>query len=459
MTVVSTATAQLERDLAAIVGDAYVCEDAGPLTGFAIDGVRPGMWVVPGSAGEIAAVVRLANERRASVTVAGGFTKQSLGNVPEKVDILLRTDRLNRVLHFDPGDLTIGVEAGCRLGDVQKRVAESGLLLPLDAASAQRATIGGALATASFGPLKHGFGGVREYCIGVSFVTGDGRVAKAGGRVVKNVAGYDLMKLMIGSHGTLGVITSANFRLFPAPRQTATFIAEFADCRAAMEFCGLVGRSSLSPICLEIVSPRAHEYIGGSGEAWSVALRASGSDAVVGRYRRELIRSTKTELSGEQEERFWDGVREFAETAPKKHQNAMVLEMHLRFSAVAEVLTAAEQAATDHNFLFACAGRAGVASLVVALAPLSVDPPGVTQYANAVSAIRKVVPEDGTALVVRCPREAKGYFSVWGRRDPLVTKSASSEEWGTSSSDLQAMRAVKKALDPNGILNRGRFLF
>ena len=161
MTVASAATVQLGRELASIVGDAYACQDAGPLTGFAIDGVRPGMWVLPGSVEEIAAVVRIANERRASVSVAGGFTKQAMGNVPEKVDILLRTDRLNRVLHFDPGDLTVGVEAGCRLGDVQKRVAKNALLLPLDPAKAQQATIGGVMATASFGPLKHGFGGVR----------------------------------------------------------------------------------------------------------------------------------------------------------------------------------------------------------------------------------------------------------------------------------------------------------
>jgi len=363
------------------------------------------------------------------------------------------------VLHFDPGDLTIGVEAGCRLGDLQKSVAENGLLLPLDSAKAQQATIGGLLATASFGPLKHGFGGVREYCIGVSFVTGDARIAKAGGRVVKNVAGYDLMKLMIGSHGTLGVITSANFRLFPAPKQTATFISQFADCQTAMEFCGWVRRSPLSPICLEIVSPRAHEYVGGASDTWSVAMRASGSDAVLGRYRRELSTSTSRELTGAEEERFWGGVREFAETVHKKHQNAMLMEVHLRSGAVCDVLRAAEQAATDHNFLFAGAGSAGVASLVVALAPLSVDPPAVTQYAHVLEAIRKAMPKDGAAVVMRCPREAKTYFSVWGKAYPLPTKSVSSEGWDTTSNDIEAMRAVKRALDPNGIMNRGRFLF
>jgi glycolate dehydrogenase FAD-binding subunit len=443
MTVASTATAQLGRELAAIVGEAYVCDDPGALTGFAIDGVRPGMWVLPGSPEEIAAIVRLANERRAAVTVTGGFTRQSIGNVPEKVDVLLRTDRLTRVLHFDPGDLTIGVECGCKLRDIRERVAEKSLLLPLDPANAARGTIGGALATSSFGPLKHGFGGAREYCIGVSFVTGDGRIAKAGGRVVKNVAGYDLMKLMIGCHGTLGVITSANFRLFPAPKQTATFVGEFADCKSAMEFCGSVRRSPLSPICMEVISPRAHEYVGDSGEGWAAAIQASGSDAVLARYRRELSTNTKRELAGADEERFWSAVREYAETVSKRHQNAMLMELHLRSSAVCEVLPMAEQAATDQNCLFAVVGRAGAASLVIALVPISVDPSAVSQYTNAVSAIRKAMPKDGAAVVVRCPREAKAYFSVWGE----------------TANDMEAMQAVKRVLDPNGILNRGRFLF
>ena len=443
MTVASTATAQLGRQLASIVGEANVCDNPGALTGFAIDGVRPGMWVLPGSPEEIAAIARLANERRASVTVAGGFTRQSMGTIPENLDILLRTDRLNRVQHFDPGDLTVGVQAGCKLRDTREHVAENGLLLPLDPANSQHATIGGTLATSAFGPLKHGFGGVREYCIGVSFVTGDGRIAKAGGRVVKNVAGYDLMKLMIGSHGTLGVITSANFKLFPAPKQTATFIAEFSNCKDAVEFCGTVRRSPLSPICLEILSPRSHEYIGESSESWTVALRAAGSDAVLGRYRRELSTRTRRELAGSDEERFWDCVREFAETLPKKHQNALLMELHLRPSVVADLLLAAERAAIDNNFLFAGTGRVGLASLVVALVPLSVDPPAVSQYASVVAAIRDAMPKDGAAVVVRCPREAKAYLSVWGE----------------TANDLEGMKAIKRALDPNGILNRGRFLF
>ena len=137
--------------------------------------------------------------------------------------------------------------------------------------------------------MRHGYGGLRDYCIGIKFVTGDGRKAKGGGRVVKNVAGYDLMKLLIGSQGTLGVITGASFKLFPAPRQTRTFVAEFARIAEAVEFRNRVLRSPLSPMCLELVSPRAGELLSlPSTERWRVALRAAGTDAVLARYRSEL---------------------------------------------------------------------------------------------------------------------------------------------------------------------------
>src|SRR5206468_5459380 len=176
---------------------------------------------------------------------------------PERVDIVLSAARLNGVEHYDPGDLTLGVAAGTTLAQLDAVLAANVQFLPIDAMLPERATIGGVLATAANGPLKHGYGSVRDFCIGVSFVTAEGRIAKGGGRVVKNVAGYDLMKLMIGSHGTLGVIVGGNFKVFPLPRQTRTFVCEFATVAEAINFRNRVMASPLSPMCMEIASPRA----------------------------------------------------------------------------------------------------------------------------------------------------------------------------------------------------------
>lgn len=438
-----TTALQLGQPLRSIVGVDQVCDDPSLLTPFALEGSRPAVSVSPATAEEISAILRFSNEHHLHVVPCGGFTNQGLGSLPKAIDILLRTERLNQTLHYDPGDLTIGVSAGVKVAAVQHMTSDDNLILPLDGPRATQATIGGALATASFGPLKHGFGGSREFCIGVSFVTGDGRIAKAGGRVVKNVAGYDLMKLMIGSNGTLGVIVSANFKLFPAPRHTCTFIADFANLEEALSFRRSIQRSPLSPMCLEIISPMAHSYLSETGTGnWAIAVRAGGSDSVLSRYRRELGTAIARELDGEREATYWRTIQDFLATIQGQHHNALILVAHLPNSEVRDALTRAEQIGTENNFLFAAVGRAALASLVLAFIPISVDPPSVTQYASAVSQVRASLPRDSACVVLRCPPEAKHHLDVWG----------------ASTNDLAAMRTVKRVLDPNGILNRGRFL-
>ena len=138
----------------------------------------------PASAEEVAAILRMAMARDLVVVPSGGFTQQAIGFVPPRVDILLRTSRMKSVRYYDPGDLTFGAEAGITVAEIEQRLAEKSQWLPFDVPQPQSATLGGVLATAAHGPLKHAFGGVREFCIGVTFVTGDGTVAKGGGRVV-----------------------------------------------------------------------------------------------------------------------------------------------------------------------------------------------------------------------------------------------------------------------------------
>ena len=152
-------------------------------------------------------------------------------------------------------------------------------------------------------------------------MTGDGRRAKGGGRVVKNVAGYDLMKLLIGSYGTLAVITSASFKLFPAPRQTRTFLAEFGTPKEALEFRDRVLRSPLSPMCLEMVSPGARKLMRPemTSDAWVICVRAAGSDAVLARYRKELGSAITRELEGDRRSKDVAGHRELSRAARRDH--------------------------------------------------------------------------------------------------------------------------------------------
>lgn len=450
-------TGSFSRELAAIVGEQNVAVTE---TSIAINGILPSIAVSPGSAEEVAAVLAFANGRGLVVAPAGGFTKQDIGGIPERMDILLRTERLGGIQTYDPGDLTVSVSAGFPFAEVQRALAEHHQWLPYDAASMDRATVGGCVATAASGPLRHAFGGLRDFCIGVQFATADGKLGKGGGMVVKNVAGYDLMKLITGSYGTLAVITRANFKVFPRPRQTRTFLCSFGSLDEALKFRTRIFASPLQPICLEILSPRTQEYLGDlqparnpdeyapvqpvalSSKIWQIALRATGSDTILARYQRELGAEVSSELEGTNEERFWRWVMHFEYTVLARHQNAMVLYTHLPISGVGPAIQAAERIASDYNFIPAVLGRAATGNLIAAFMPLSVDPPSAMQYANCVSAFRGLLPPGSSAEVAHCPKEAKAHFDVWG----------------TTPTDITMMQAVKKAIDPNNILNRGRFI-
>jgi glycolate oxidase FAD binding subunit len=343
--------------------------------------------------------------------------------------------------------------------DMQRELAQHQQWIPLDPPN-PAATVGGLMATADSGPLKSSFGGVRDFCIGVQFVTPDGKVAKGGGRVVKNVAGYDLMKLLIGSYGSLAIITKANFKVYPAPRQTRAFICSFHSLAEALAFRDKVLRSPLTPICLELISPHAAEYLSDPPQPrdpdvhapsqplpprcddWPVALRATGSDNVLARYRKELGSAVSRELEGAAEEQFWTWVAQFEHSVLHRHRNAMIVHTNVTIQNVDAAVKALERAAPDYNFIPALAGRAATGNLIAAFIPLSVDPPASMQYANCASAFRSLLPPDSSAMVLYCPKEAKAYFNVWG----------------SSPTDVTMMRAVKQAIDPARILNRGRFI-
>ncbi len=369
---------------------------------------------------------------------------------------------MSGIEHYDPGDLTVGINAGTPFAQVQQQLAVHGQWLPCDAANLDRASIGGLLATAAAGPLRSAFGGMRDFCIGIQFATAEGKIAKGGGRVVKNVAGYDLMKLLIGSYGSLAVITKANFKVFPKPQCTRTFVCAFASLDEALKFRSLVFRSPLTPLCLEIMSPRAFEYVcdpptvrhpddyapaqpvssPSSFSAWQIMLRAAGSDKVLARYASELSSAVTRELNGTEEETFWSWVSRFEYALLNRHRNAMVMYSHLALQNVGPAIQALERAAPDYNFVPAVLGRAATGNLVMAFMPLSVDPPSAMQYANCASALRGMFPPGSSAEVAHCPTEAKLHFDVWG----------------STPTDVGMMRAVKQAIDPNNILNRGRFI-
>jgi glycolate dehydrogenase FAD-binding subunit len=413
------------RELRAVCGDEHV-----------VDRENGELDVRPASAEEVCEVLRIANERERKVAVVGGGTE--FRTVPGLADILLHTARLDQIEHYDHADLTVGVGAGMTIAQLNTLLGADQLMFAGDPSLPERCTVGGLLAKAGHGPLRHGYGAVRDYCIGVRFVTGDGRRAKGGGRVVKNVAGYDLMKLLIGSYGTLAVITSASFKLFPAPRQTRTYLAEFSTAAEALRFRDGVMRSPLSPMCLELVSPGARKLMRPemTDDSWVMCVRAAGSDAVLARYRRELGSAITRELDLEDERKMWRAIENFPVSQDRSHGAAQngshpqVVELTVWPRDVAAIVDTLLDTPATGGPNVCMVGRVGLGHMLVTTADGGPD-----RISALVSALRTKLGDRAGAKVM-----------------------GASNPWPIAPATLDSMRAVKRALDPRNVL-RGREIF
>jgi glycolate oxidase FAD binding subunit len=225
----------------------------------AVGGIVPSIVVSPGDEGEVASVLSAATARGLVVVPRGGGTKIDWGSPPERCDVLLSTSRIEGIVDHEPADLVCVVRAGTTLGHLQETLASvPGFRqrLMLDPPQGGRATIGGVIATAASGPLRTRFGTPRDLVIGASFVLSDGTIGRSGGKVVKNVAGFDVAKLLVGSLGTLAVVTEVAFRLHPLPAASRMVILESRSVLDLCEFAARVGRLQVTPSVVDLHWPQ-----------------------------------------------------------------------------------------------------------------------------------------------------------------------------------------------------------
>ncbi|HKZ27116.1 MAG TPA: FAD-binding oxidoreductase, partial [Rubrobacteraceae bacterium] len=244
----ATGTKVSLEDLQEIVGEEHAREATSE---DAVDGVSPSFVAEPGSVEEMSELMRLASGEGLSVGPRGGGTKMHLGNPPRELDLVLSTTRMNEVIEHAPGDQVVRVQGGTRLEDLQSQLAGEEQMLGIDPPE-EGATVGGIVASNASGPRRLRYGTIRDLIIGIEVVLSDGTVAKAGGKVVKNVAGYDLSKLFTGSLGTLGLIATCNFRLHPRPEAARTVAVELPDTVSAGEAVQAIVHAQLVPSALEL---------------------------------------------------------------------------------------------------------------------------------------------------------------------------------------------------------------
>jgi len=414
--------ASLTAELESLLGrDAVLPEP--PL--FAVDGLVPRAALAPGSVEEVAAAMGFAHERGLAVIPWGSGSLMQIGNVPQRYDIALGLSRLDRVLEHEPADLTATVQAGITLGDLQQQLGQGGQFLPLDPPAGHRATIGGILAANASGPSRHAYGTARDITIGMRVVTADGRITRAGGRVVKNVAGYDLCKLYIGCLGTLGVIVEATFKLAPLPKAERIVVASFAAPPAACAFAAELQRRGLSMRALQLLNPVAASATGLSREGgYALIVDLAGSTEAVERSRREiggLAREAGAQL------------RDVDSRTPVWPEGTELLCKAVVLPTRIPALIEAGEALPGSPRIIA-QPTVGVVHASWA---------GAADAENVVSALQSATAGLGGTLVVEaCPPELKPRLDVFGEPPPAF--------------DL--MRRVKQQFDPKGVLSPGRYV-
>ena len=448
----ATALSQLTE----IVGEANIVRDPRQLTRYDIDSKTPSAAVRPAAEAEVADIVKFAGREKLACVVSGAQTKLGIGMPPRRYDLALDLSRLDRIIAYDPEDLTLSAEAGTPLSKIASVLAEHDQFIPLTVPFMARATIGGTIVSGVDSPLRHSYGTARDFVLGMNFVTGDGIAAKSGGRVVKNVSGYDIHKMLIGSLGTLGAITRINFRTFPLPRQTRTFVAEFRGSREACEFRNAIVGSVLRPRTLEIVSESARGQLLPAEKAraafgdnrWSVYVAFAGDEDVLKRNYKELeaarhsedrVSEWLRELNPVDEQSVMSIVSEFPAAILKRFPAAAILKI----SALGAELPDLASYTASIEMPWAVVMR-GLGVAYLALWP----PDGsegslhvLKQHCRRIFALAGKPPFRHVTLPW-CPSALKRDIDIWG---PLPAS-------------FELMKKLKNVFDPGGILSPGRFM-
>jgi glycolate oxidase FAD binding subunit len=413
---------RLTQRFAAELGDDSVAADSAQLDSRKVDGQLPDLVCRPANEAQLSVALRLCAEHEAAVIPWGGGTAMAIGNAPRHIDVVISTERLARIIDHDHANLTVSAESGVVLTRLQGELANEHQFAPLEAPFSDCATIGGIIAANLNGPRRSYYGSVRDLVIGIRVVLIGGEKIKAGGKVVKNVAGYDMCKLFVGSLGTLGIISEATVRLAPLPESSATLVVSgsFDDAR---QFANELGRTRLLPAAVILRL---------EGNHWLLAVRLEGFAETVARSQREVrgiadsLGLKVQVLTADEQGAFWRFVEDFP-----LQTETLVFRVTL---PRAELFPCVQTFSRWENVTVVADAIAGTAWLAAAPTPTALQ-----RFLELAARARD---RRGHAIIFSAPAELKRGVEVWGESPPT----------------LSLMRGVKHQFDPKELLNPGRFL-
>lgn len=389
----------------------------------AVAGVQPKLILEPDTEQQLAAALRIANDAGLGVIPRGGGTKLCWGNPPKRADIILSTARLNKIIEHPWADLTVSVEAGCTVQKLQTALAQHGQRLALDPLWPEHATIGGVLSVNDSGTLRLRFGALRDLIIGATIALPDGTLASSGGKVVKNVAGYDLQKLVTGAFGTLGVITRAVFRLHPLPYNTKTLSVSTGSLQRMQQLIPAVQNSQMAHTSLQTRVEEVGEPI--------VDILFEGTEEGIAAQEAQLRHLAQGTSVLETPHAVWQSMQELWTAA----ESAAIAKIVVLPTEIARTIETIQHVA--------CSNEANWKSVIQATGI------GILHFAGTLESIH--------AGLLQLRREFQGdsaSLTVLQRPAGLAPIDA----WGEPGDALSLMRAVKRQFDPRGTVNPGRFV-
>jgi glycolate dehydrogenase FAD-binding subunit len=470
------------NELRELMGQNAVTVEPDQLSRFRVDHLTPQAVVFPKNTRQVSEVVRLAHTHNLGLIPWGSGTQMTMGNPPKRLDLVLATSRMNHIIDVDTANLTITVEAGVKFRDIQARLAtqedrcylpledlateadevicsdrsHSGSFLPMDPPQADKATIGGIIATNAAGPRRLLYRLPRDLILGVRMVTPTGDIIGSGGKTVKNVSGYDVSKLAVGSLGSLGVICEITFKLLPLPEKMETLLFSFNSFDAASAFANQIFETSLLPAAVEVLTEGACNRLpmegisDFSGAFCGVAVALEGFIPAVSRMSDELTTFaqshgsvTNGSLPDHEHQAFWLAMSNLGRTLESEHPGLITLKVNTPVSEWAKAFNTLETMLSEAGLPCALEAHAGNG---VCLAMLLLDGEDNDTMEKAVLTVNRLSnlfsEKDGSLVVQTVPPQWKAQLNMWGN----------------PGSAFPVMKRLKEKIDPLGILNPGRFV-
>lgn len=429
----------VERCRQTLGADAAATGDA--TAAFAVDGQRPSAVCYPEHVSGLGLCMAAAADNDLAVIPVGNGTQLGIGRSPQLYDVAMCTRRLQRIVAHEAADMTVTVEAGATIEEVNRALAAASQFLPFDPPRPSDVTIGGLIATDAGGPLRLEYGKVRDLLIGVRAVLADGTIVKGGGRVVKNVAGYDMMKLFTGSHGSLAVIAEATFKVRPLPEVEQLFVLAADKIETAVALGMRTLAAQMRPAFVEAVNesvgisfelPGAAVVIGCHGSAAEIAAQRAELDLISGNANVELLDAPTSDL------------------LMRRLRNMPAVPG----SAGCKVITSPSRLASTLGHIVAETRKRSVEVAIVAhvgsgvaVVRCPIERAGAGPFADFARWVRgEVCAEGGTVIFDALPTTLKDRIDPWST-DRTIT-----------SGQLSLMRGIKEALDPRRLLSPGRFV-